>query len=88
METVLEAFGIISIVLIGVLMIAIIHFLVASKNKEEIRKKLDLIDKEKVLIAKWIHSQGTPDEDGYYGTYIVPEDIMEVYKELYPDAWE
>lgn len=52
-------------------------------------KKERLSLEEKRLIAKWINQAfGHPDEDGFMGTTVIPEDIMSVYRNLFPKAWD
>lgn len=43
--------------------------------------------KEKELIARWFKSIERPDIDGYCGHFWIPEDIMKVYRKLYPKDW-
>ncbi len=43
---------------------------------------------ENVVIAKWFKKNHQPDYDGYCGTFILPEEIMDEYIKLFPKDWD
>jgi hypothetical protein len=55
------------------------------KNKD----KHEYTREEKELIARWIRDNyGIPDCDGYKGITFVTEEVMDVYKDIFPNDWD
>ncbi|GAH37014.1 unnamed protein product [marine sediment metagenome] len=50
--------------------------------------KMKLTEKQKVFLAEYFNSIGGVDEDGYFGHYGLPEDILKIYTELFPEEWD
>ena len=52
-------------------------------------KQIRFTLEEKRMIARWIRQTfGVPDYDGFIGTSNVPEDMMIVYRRLFPHDWD
>ena len=51
------------------------------------KNKLKLTREQKELFARWFNTNHKPDYDGYCSYFELPGEIMEVYRELFPNDW-
>ena len=78
-----EILLVISFLLVVLILWSIPHRLLKTKTVYPLEPR-KLTKEEATLFADYFHNEAEkPDCDGYVGTYILPEEVMEIYNEKY-----
>ena len=61
-----------------------------TRIEEEMAKRRNLTKEEAEFLADFFHNEQDPDYDGFIGQYVLPEEVMKIYRKKYSKerGWE